>query len=202
MRTLSEIVSMPLRGKSRCRRTSRNRCPRTSCAASRRGLRLLLDTNVLLWAMAGDARVDPLRERLLDEDNEVYVSAASCWEVAIKAGLGKLDVDVAELRKAVRPSGFLELPVLGAHTERLVGLPASHRDPFDRLLVAQARAEPMSLLTSDRLLAHGRRLGRGGLSWAAPPCSGRRLRRRSPPCSSFWREGFALSRSDCRSRPP
>jgi PIN domain nuclease of toxin-antitoxin system len=116
-------------------------------------VRLLLDTNVLLWAMAGDARVEALRERLLDEDNEVFVSAASYWEVAIKAGLGKLDVDVGELRRAVRLSGFVELPVLGAHTEQLAGLPALHRDPFDRLLVAQAQAEPMRLLTADRLLA-------------------------------------------------
>ena len=116
-------------------------------------MRLLLDTNVLLWTMAGDARADPLRERLLDEDNEVVVSVASYWEIAIKAGIGKLDVDVAQLRRAVRLSGFVELPVLGAHTVQLAVLPAIHRDPFDRLLVAQARAEPMRLLTSDRLLA-------------------------------------------------
>jgi PIN domain nuclease of toxin-antitoxin system len=116
-------------------------------------VRLLLDTNVLLWTVVDDARVEHLRERLLDEDNEVVVSVASYWKVAIKAGLGKLDVDIGELRRAVRLSGFVELPVLGAHTERLAGLPAIHRDPFDRLLVAQALAEPMRLLTSDRLLA-------------------------------------------------
>ena len=116
-------------------------------------MRLLLDTNVLLWTMAGDARVDYLRERLLDEDNEVVVSVASYWQIALQAGLGKLDVDVGELRRAVRLSGFAELPVLGAHTERLAVLPAIHRDPFDRLLVAQAQAEPLRLLTADRLLA-------------------------------------------------
>ena len=116
-------------------------------------MRLLLDTNVLLWTVAGEARVEHLRERLLDEDNEVYVSAASYWEVAIKAGIGKLDVDIGELRQAVRLSGFLELPVLGVHTERLAALPKIHRDPFDRLLVAQADTEPMRLLTLDRLLA-------------------------------------------------
>ena len=103
--------------------------------------------------MAGDARADHLHERLLDEDNEVVVSVASYWEVTIKAGIGKLDVDVAQLRRAVRLSGFVELPVLGVHTEQLAVLPAIHHDPFDRLLVAQARAEPMRLLTSDRLLA-------------------------------------------------
>jgi PIN domain nuclease of toxin-antitoxin system len=116
-------------------------------------VRLLLDTNVLLWSLAGHARVDHLRNRILDPDNEIHVSVASVWEVAIKAGLGKLDVDVQMLRQAVRDSGYLELPVLGTHAERLANLPAIHRDPFDRMLVAQAQAEPMRLLTSDALLA-------------------------------------------------
>jgi PIN domain nuclease of toxin-antitoxin system len=116
-------------------------------------LRLLLDTNVLLWVAASDARVAHLHNRITDPDNEVYVSAASFWEVAIKAGIGKLDIDVAQLRLATRESGYLELPVLGAHTEALAKLPAFHKDPFDRILVAQANAEPMRLLTSDHLLA-------------------------------------------------
>ena len=116
-------------------------------------MRLLLDTNVLLWTLAGDPRVEHLQARIVDDDNEVYVSAASFWEVAIKAGIGKLDVDVAQLREAARDSGYLELPVLGAHTEHLAGLPAIHKDPFDRMLVAQANAEPMRLLTSVQLLA-------------------------------------------------
>jgi len=116
-------------------------------------VRLLLDTNVLLWTIAGDERVEHLRDRILDDDNEIYVSAASYWEVAIKAGIGKLDVDVASLRQAARESGYLELPVLGVHTEQLAKLPAIHKDPFDRMLVAQADAEPMRLLTADHLLA-------------------------------------------------
>lgn len=115
-------------------------------------MRLLLDTNVLLWVAAGDPRVEHLQGRIVDPDNEVYVSAASFWEVAIKSGIGKLDVDVAALRKAARDNGYLELPVLGAHTEHLARLPALHKDPFDRMLVAQANAEPMKLLTSDALL--------------------------------------------------
>jgi PIN domain nuclease of toxin-antitoxin system len=116
-------------------------------------LRLLLDTNVLLWVAAGDLRVAHLQRRILDPDNEVYVSAASFWEVAIKAGIGKLEVDVAQLRQATRDSGYLELPVLGVHTEQLAKLPAIHKDPFDRMLVAQANAEPMRLLTGDQLLS-------------------------------------------------
>lgn len=116
-------------------------------------MRLLLDTNVLLWTLAGDPRVQHLQDRIVDDDNEIYVSAASYWEVAIKAGIGKLEVDISTLRQAARESGFLELPVLGAHTEQLAKLPAIHKDPFDRMLVAQAHAEPMRLLTADRLLA-------------------------------------------------
>ncbi len=88
----------------------------------------------------------------MDQSNEVFVSAASLWEVAIKSALGKLAVDVSLLRQAALDTGFLELPVLGAHAEALASLPLIHKDPFDRLLVAQAMAEPMRLLTSDRLL--------------------------------------------------
>jgi PIN domain nuclease of toxin-antitoxin system len=115
-------------------------------------MRLLLDTNVLLWTLAGDQRVEHLRDRITDDDNEIWVSTASFWEVAIKVGIGKLEVDLVEVRQAARESGFQELPVLGQHTEALVALPNHHKDPFDRLLVAQAASEPMRLLTSDLLL--------------------------------------------------
>ena len=116
-------------------------------------MRLLLDTNVLLWAVAGSPRASHLRGRLMDTGNDVFVSAASLWEVAIRSALGKLAMDVALLRKAALDTGFLELAVLGVHTEALVRLQPIHKDPFDRLLVAQALTEPMRLLTSDRVLA-------------------------------------------------
>jgi len=116
-------------------------------------MRLLLDTNVLLYVMAGDARVAHLEPRIVSDDNDIYVSVASYWELTIKAGLGKLNVDVVQLRQAAMASGFVELPVTGTHTEHLVGLPPIHKDPFDRILVAQAIAEPMRLLTTDALLA-------------------------------------------------
>ncbi len=116
-------------------------------------MRLLLDTNVLLWVVAGSPRIAHLHASLLDPQNEVFVSAASFWEVAIKSALGKLDVNVVLLRKTTVDSGYTELPVLGIHTEQLVHLPPIHKDPFDRLLVAQAMSEPMRLLTSDRVLA-------------------------------------------------
>jgi PIN domain nuclease of toxin-antitoxin system len=116
-------------------------------------VRLLLDTHVLLWALAGHAKVKRLTARLLDDDNQVFFSVASLWEVAIMANLGKLDADVVEVRRAARDSGFVELPVMGPHVEALMGLADHHRDPFDRLLVAQAAAEPMRLLTADAALA-------------------------------------------------
>lgn len=116
-------------------------------------MRLLLDTNVLLWIGASDRRVAHLQERITDPANEVFVSAATYWEIAIKTGLGKLAVDLALVRQTAARSGYLELPVLGVHTEALGHLPPIHKDPFDRLLVAQAMTEPMRLLTSDRVLA-------------------------------------------------
>lgn len=116
-------------------------------------MRLLLDTHILIWALEADPRIKLLAERLADPDNEVFFSAASLWEMAIKVGTGKLEVDVAEFRAEALATGFIELPVLGQHIESLVGMPHHHRDPFDRLLVAQAAAEPMRLITADATVA-------------------------------------------------
>ncbi len=116
-------------------------------------MRLLLDTHVLLWSLAGHPKIKRVSARLLDADNRIFFSVASLWEVAIKSGIGKLDADVAQVRAAALKSGFDELPVLGGHIEALAGLPELHRDPFDRLLVAQAVAEPMRLLTADHSVA-------------------------------------------------
>ena len=112
-------------------------------------MRLLLDTHVLLWALTDHPRIKPLRQRLLAPENEVYFSVASLWEVAIKVSLSKLDADASSIRAAALESGFTELPVFGQHALHVGGLPWHHRDPFDRLLVAQAIAEPMRLLTAD-----------------------------------------------------
>ena len=116
-------------------------------------MRLLLDTHVLLWVLAGSTRIKGITGRLQSDDNEVYFSVASLWEIAIKSGIGKLDYKTDEVRSAALASGFLELPVLGAHVEALTGLADHHRDPFDRLLVAQAASEPMVLLTADDKVA-------------------------------------------------
>ena len=116
-------------------------------------MRLLLDTHVLLWALVGSTRIKRIAGRLQSDDNEVYFSVASLWEIAIKSGISKLGYKTDEVRNAALASGFLELPVLGAHVEALTRLPDHHRDPFDRLLVAQAASEPMILLTADDKVA-------------------------------------------------
>ncbi|MEQ1889273.1 MAG: type II toxin-antitoxin system VapC family toxin [Alphaproteobacteria bacterium] len=116
-------------------------------------MRILLDTNVLLWALAGSPRIRQVSGLILGADTEVYVSTASWWEVAVKASAGKIDADVQVLRAAAADSGFLELPVYGVHVEALARLPMLHHDPFDRMIVAQAMAEPMRLLTGDGQLA-------------------------------------------------
>ncbi len=119
-------------------------------------MRLLVDTHLLLWAAAGSHRL-PRGARALIEDpaNEVYYSAASIWEIAIKSALRRKDfrVDVPALLAALPRMGFVELPVTGAHAAWVVQLAGIHRDPFDRLLVAQSVVEPLTLLTNDALLA-------------------------------------------------
>jgi PIN domain nuclease of toxin-antitoxin system len=116
-------------------------------------LKLLLDTHLLLWALTDHPRIKPLRKRLLAADNEVFFSVASLWEVSIKVSLGKLEANAEVIRDAALDSGFLELPILGPHALHVGALPWDHRDPFDRLLVAQALAEPMRLLTADEQLS-------------------------------------------------
>ncbi|MCL4720730.1 MAG: type II toxin-antitoxin system VapC family toxin [Gammaproteobacteria bacterium] len=115
-------------------------------------MRLLLDTHLLLWALGSPSKL-PAGARRLIMSSEVFVSAASLWEISIKAGLGKLAADPIEVLGALEPAGFLQLPVTGEHAAGVIRLPPLHRDPFDRLLVAQALAEPMRLLTNDAVLA-------------------------------------------------
>jgi PIN domain nuclease of toxin-antitoxin system len=119
-------------------------------------MRLLVDTHLLLWAVAGSRRL-PKSARALVEDptNEVFFSAASLWEIAIKSALRRSDfkVDLRLLRPALVEMTLVELPVTGAHAQMLATLPPVHKDPFDRMLVAQALAEPLVLLTNDGILA-------------------------------------------------
>jgi PIN domain nuclease of toxin-antitoxin system len=115
-------------------------------------LRLLLDTHVFLWWRA-DAPELPARARetVLDIANEIYVSTAVGWEIVIKRALGTLEFD-GSVHAAVSEEGFIPLPVQLAHVDGVAQLPQHHRDPFDRMLIAQARAESMVLVTYDPIV--------------------------------------------------
>jgi PIN domain nuclease of toxin-antitoxin system len=118
-------------------------------------MRLLLDTHLLLWALAEPERLDATtRAALEDPDNEVLFSAASLWEIAIKAKLGRPDFTFVpqQILQAALETGFAELPVRSTAAVLVADLPLHHRDPFDRLLVAQAISEPVRLYTADPLL--------------------------------------------------
>ncbi len=122
-------------------------------------MRILLDTHVLLWAAGAPERI-PERTRVLleSESNELVFSSASIWEVVIKRGLGREDfrVDPERLRRLLVAHGYVELPVTSDHALGVIALPRLHNDPFDRILLAQARAEELHLLTADRkLLRYG-----------------------------------------------
>ena len=116
-------------------------------------MRWLLDTQVFLWALQADRRLTAAMRAELSRAEGVYVSAASIWEIAIKASLGKIDGDPDALTAAIEASGFEELPATARHAAAVANLPAHHHDPFDRLLLAQAFTEPMGLMTADTALA-------------------------------------------------
>ena len=110
-------------------------------------MNLLLDTHVLIWWDEG-RRLAGAARRAIEAADTVYVSAASAWEVAIKIALGRLR-PARTVEQAAEESGFLELPITFRHAERVTDLPAHHRDPFDRLLIAQAEIEALTLVTRD-----------------------------------------------------
>jgi PIN domain nuclease of toxin-antitoxin system len=119
-------------------------------------MKLLLDTHLLLWAAGQPDRLSATAMKLIDSPmNELLFSAASIWEVAIKRGLGRSDfqADPRLLRRGLLDNGYHELPVLSDHVVALDSLPPIHKDPFDRLLVAQATVEGITLLTADAVVA-------------------------------------------------
>jgi PIN domain nuclease of toxin-antitoxin system len=114
-------------------------------------LNLLLDTHLLLWALLQPTKLKR-RARSLIEQNEVFVSSASIWEISIKSSLGKLEADPRVVLDALEPAGLRKLSVSGEHAAKAHELPPLHRDPFDRMLLAQALSEPLTLLTDDDVL--------------------------------------------------
>jgi PIN domain nuclease of toxin-antitoxin system len=114
-------------------------------------VRVLLDTHLLLWALSQPSKLSTaIRKQILAA--EVYVSAASIWEISIKSAIGKLDASPSKVLAGIEPAGFSLLPVTGEHAAKVAELPMLHKDPFDRMLVAQASVEPMLLLTNDAAL--------------------------------------------------
>jgi PIN domain nuclease of toxin-antitoxin system len=114
-------------------------------------MRVLLDTHLLLWALGSPSKLSKkARQRI--NSSEVFASAASIWEISIKYALGKLEANPAAVLAGIEPAGFSHLTIVGEHAAKVVHLPPIHKDPFDRLLVAQAWVEPMILLTNDDVL--------------------------------------------------
>jgi len=117
-------------------------------------MKLLLDTHILLWAASGELPHEAARY-ILNTDNDLFFSSASIWEVVIKRGLGREDfiVDPASLYNGLLDAGYQELSVTGRHTLMISVLPQLHKDPFDRILLAQSAFEGIPLLTSDIILS-------------------------------------------------
>lgn len=116
---------------------------------------LLLDTHAFLWWLAGDTKLSRrARAAIGDHDTDVFVSAASAWEIATKYRLGKLPgaaVIISNIPDAIASQSFVALPVTVVHAQRAGGLPGDHRDPFDRMLIAQAQSEDLTLVSNEKL---------------------------------------------------
>ena len=122
-------------------------------------MKLLIDTHLLIWAADSIERLPAdARALMADPENELFFSVASIWEVSIKRGLNRSDfqVDARLLRRGLIDNGYSELPVLSEHAVAIDALPPIHKDPFDRLLIAQATVEGITLLTDDATVAQYR----------------------------------------------
>jgi PIN domain nuclease of toxin-antitoxin system len=116
-------------------------------------MRLLLDTSIIIRLRRDESRVDRNTRRIIENAAVIYVSAASIWEIAIKASARKLAINIASLEAGLLEAGIKPLPVTWTHARRAYDIAAAHPDPFDRMLLAQATYEPLHLLTSDGRLA-------------------------------------------------
>jgi PIN domain nuclease of toxin-antitoxin system len=116
-------------------------------------MRLLIDTQIFIWSVMDSEKLVPRARQIMLDADDIFVSAASIWEIAIKAKIGKLEGNPHEFADAITGSGFRELSISTHHAAMLHELPLYHRDPFDRMLIAQALSEPLRLLTADGTLA-------------------------------------------------
>jgi PIN domain nuclease of toxin-antitoxin system len=115
-------------------------------------MRLLLDTHIAYWTFYETKRLPQRAREYIDRAEDIFVSSASIWEMAIKVRLGKMGGDPRKMVSLIEAADFEELPILSRHAVQVTDLPMHHADPFDRLLVAQAMSEPLHLLTADTQL--------------------------------------------------
>ncbi len=117
-------------------------------------MRILLDTHIFLWAVLDDAKLTKKARSIITTADAIYVSSASIWEIAIKKSLGKIDADnnLDLLSEIIEASGFLELPITSQHAAGISSLQPIHKDPFDRIMIAQAMCEPLIFVTGNKLL--------------------------------------------------
>jgi PIN domain nuclease of toxin-antitoxin system len=115
-------------------------------------MRILIDTQIFIWAVLDSKYLGEQARSLMIDADEIFVSAASIWEISIKTKLGKLEGEPEQFVKAITKSGFQELAISVRHAVKVYNLPNYHRDPFDRMLIAQALSEPLLLLTADQTL--------------------------------------------------
>ena len=112
-------------------------------------MRILLDTHIYLWWLTDSPRLSSTAKSTIQTATEVYVSSASIWEAGIKISVGKLEAEIDDLINGIEANGFTELSITAKHAKQAARLPDIHRDPFDRMLVAQTLCEPLRLLTAD-----------------------------------------------------
>ncbi len=117
-------------------------------------MNILLDTHIFLWSVTSEKAIPKVARDFIIRADKVYISSVSLWEIAIKAKLGKLSVDIDKLIEIITSSGFQELPLTAQHVLSVDQLPkpSLHKDPFDRMLIAQAISEPLRFLTADKKL--------------------------------------------------
>ena len=115
-------------------------------------MRMLLDTHIFLWYLAASRKLSRPVFNRIEVADAVFVSAASIWEASIKIKQGRLQASTNDLIAGIASSGFIELPITAKHGALAANLPEYHRDPFDRMLIAQAMSEPLQFLTADELL--------------------------------------------------
>ncbi len=116
-------------------------------------MRVLLDTHIIIWALSEPDKLSNEAKKIIQDADQLFVSSASIWEMAIKSSLGKLNADLDAITSELKRLGVIELTISWQHSKQVKLLPHHHRDPFDRLIVSQAICEPLILLTHDKVLA-------------------------------------------------